>query len=116
MTNLETLRSRCKLLCNTCYVDKDVGIERLISHLVVPEEEYNPDYDRAIMVCTLDIVAGWVETSRSEGGSHSHGGISTNSSIEAIERNMRRWIKRYNLDPSDYGLTRSEIDNASLRW
>ena len=36
MTNYETLRSRCKLICNTCYADRDVLESELLRHMLVP--------------------------------------------------------------------------------
>ena len=116
MTNLMTLRSRCKLICNTCYADRDVLEAELYAHLLIPDMEYNMDFDRTVMTCALNIVGGWVETSRSEGGSRSHGGISVSTDIEAVKRNMLYWIRRYDLDPSDFNLEESSIDNGSNRW
>ena len=116
MTNYESLRSRCKLVCNTCYVDRDVLEEELLRHMLVPDATYQPDFDLTVMVCALNIVSGWVETARSEGGSRSHGGISVSTDIKAVERNMLRWIRRYGLEPDDYGLVASVIDNGSDRW
>ena len=116
MTNYETLRSRCKLLCNTCYADRDVLETELFRHQLIPNSTYEPDFDRTIMLCALNIASGWVETTRSEGGSRSHGGISVSTNLEAVERNMLRWCRRYGFDPSDYGLKVSEIDNGTVRW
>ena len=116
MTNYETLRSRCKLICNTCYADRDVLESELLRHMLVPNMTYDLNWDRTMMICALNIVGGWVETSRSEGGSRSHGGISVGTDIAAVERNMRHWIRRYDLDPSDFGLEPSVLDNASNRW
>lgn len=115
-TNSDALRARCKLLCNTCYADHDVLEAELQDHLLIPDMEYNSDNDRTITACALNIVSGWVETARSEGGSRSHGGISVSTDLKALERNMLRWIRRYGFDPSDYGLEPSEIDNGSCRW
>lgn len=116
MTNLECLRARCKLICNTCYADHDVMEAALQLHALDPHSDYNTTDDRSITICALDIVGGWVETARSEGGSRSHGGISVSTHIEAAERSMMRWIRRYDLSPTDFGLESSSIDNASDRW
>jgi hypothetical protein len=116
MTNLKTLRSRCKLICSTCYPDRDVLEAELYAHMLVPDQEYDMNFDRTMMICALNIVSGWVETSRSEGGSRSHGGISVSTDIEATKRNMRYWIRRYDFDATDFGLEESSIDNGSDCW
>lgn len=94
-TNLEALRAKCKLLCNTCYVDTDVLIDVLWENGINPEGQDTPSDVRLIKAAIL-VVKGWVETSRSEGG------ISTSINREALERNILFWCRRYGLDASEF--------------
>lgn len=98
-TNLEALRAKCKLICNTCYVDGDVLADVLLGKGIDPWEDAGPADESAGAVLTdaaITIVLGWVETSRSEGG------ISTSIDRDALEKNILFWCRRYGLDASEY--------------
>ena len=77
-TNLETLKARCKLICNTCYVDSDVAEDMLLQEGLDPVSGGGDD--TTITKCAIVIVKGWVETSRSEGG------ISASINHDAIKK------------------------------
>lgn len=108
-TNFEAVRAKCKLVCNTCYVDKDVIYDVLNSHTIDPEGEDGDD--ASLMECAILIVRGWVETSRSEGG------ISAAIDMESVRNNILFWCGRYGLDAEELlSGSLSEIDNASNLW
>lgn len=94
-TNLETLRAKCKLICDTCYADDDVLIDVLYDNGIIPNDAA-VSMDAEIVKAAITVVLGWVETSRSEGG------ISTSIDREAVEKNILFWCQRYGLDASEY--------------
>ena len=67
ITNSEAVRAKCKLICNTCYVDADVLNATLLDAGISDEGTATPN-DPKIVECAILIVKGWVETSRSENG------------------------------------------------
>ena len=94
-TNLEALRAKCKLICNTCYVDDDVLKDVLEENGMDPDgiaSAGNADLFKAAII----VVSGWVETARSEGG------ISTSIDREAVDKNILFWCQRFGLDASEY--------------
>ena len=94
-TNLEALRAKCKLICNTCYVDDDVLKDVLEENGMDPDgiaSAGNADLFKAAII----VVRGWVETARSEGG------ISTSIDREAVDKNILFWCQRFGLDASEY--------------
>ena len=95
-TNLEALRAKCKLICDTCYVDDDVLIDVLCDAGIDPDGESSGTSAAQLVECAIPIVKGWVETSRSEGG------ISVSIDREAVEKNILFWCQRYGLDASEY--------------
>lgn len=108
-TNFEACRAKCKLICNTCYVDKDVIEDVLESHSISPDGQGGSD--ASLMECAILIVRGWVETSRSEGG------ISTSIDMEAVKNNILFWCGQYDLDAEELlSGSLSVIDNASNLW
>ncbi len=94
-TNLEALRAKCKLICDTCYVDDDVLTDVLCDNGIDPGGMAVP-MDAAIVKAAIIVVKGWVETSRSEGG------ISTSINREAVDKNILFWCQRFGLDASEY--------------
>ena len=95
-TNLEALRAKCKLICDTCYVDDDVLVDVLVDAGVHPDD-FSSETESALLVkIAIPVVKGWVETSRSEGG------ISVSIDREAVEKNILFWCQRYGLDASEY--------------
>lgn len=94
-TNLEALRAKCKLLCNTCYVDTDVLIDVLWDNGINPDGPDMP-MNPSLLRAAILVVKGWVETSRSEGG------VSTSIDREAVERNILFWCRQYGLDASEF--------------
>lgn len=109
VSNFEACRAKCKLICNTCYVDKDVIYDVLDGKGIDPET--SGAEDATLMECAILIVRGWVETSRSEGG------ISTSIDMEAVKNNILFWCGRYGLDAEELlSGSLSTIDNASNLW
>ena len=94
-TNLEALRAKCKLICDTCYADDDVLIDVLCDNGIDPSDSAAA-MDVEIVKAAIIVVKGWVETSRSEGG------ISTGINREAVDRNILFWCQRFGLDASEY--------------
>lgn len=94
-TNLEALRAKCKLLCNTCYADDDALIDALCDNGIEPGNAAVPG-DINLIKTAIFVVMGWVETSRSEGG------ISAAVDREAVEKNILFWCQRYGLDASEF--------------
>ena len=95
-TNLEALRAKCMLICDTCYVDDDVLIDVLCDAGIDPDGEASGTSAAQLVECAIPVVKGWVETSRSEGG------ISVSIDREAVEKNILFWCQRYGLDASEY--------------
>ena len=94
-TNLEALRAKCKLICDTCYADDDVLIDVLCDSGIVPGDKAVPS-DVEIVKCAILVVMGWVESQRSEGG------INVSINREAVEKNILFWCQRFGLDASEY--------------
>ncbi len=111
MTNLEAIRSQCKLICNTCYVDDDVIALIATNNSIDPTGEYTSDDVTKVVTCAILVVRGWVETSRSEGG------ISVAVDQDKIEQNLLFWCNRYGLDSSELlDGSLSTIENGSQLW
>lgn len=107
----EAVRAKCKLICNTCYVDDDVLNDILLDHGFEPDDEAQSENNAAIMECAILIVKGWVETSRSEGG------ISTSIDMESVKKNILFWCGRCGLDASEYLSDElSVIQDGSKLW
>lgn len=94
-TNLEALRAKCKLICDTCYVDDDVLIDVLADAGIEPAANAVPN-DVEIVKAALTVVKGWVESARSEGG------INVSINREAVDKNILFWCRRFGLDASEY--------------
>lgn len=94
-TNLEALRAKCKLICDTCYADDDVLIDALFDANIDPDGIATAG-DVEIVKAAILVVKGWVESSRSEGG------ISTSINREAVDKNILFWCNRFGLDASEY--------------
>ena len=107
----EAVRAKCKLICNTCYVDDDVLNDILEDHDLDPDAEAQSTNFAAIVECAILIVKGWVETSRSECG------ISTSIDIASVKNNISFWCGRAGLDASEYlSDEKSEIYDGSKLW
>lgn len=94
-TNLEALRAKCKLICDTCYADDDVLIDVLWDNGIDPSGKAVP-MDVEIVKAAIIVVKGWVESARSEGG------INVSINREALEKNILFWCQRFGLDASEY--------------
>ena len=94
-TNLEALRAKCKLICDTCYADDDVLIDVLCDNGIDPSGKAVP-MDVEIVKAGIIVVKGWVESARSEGG------INVSINREAVEKNILFWCQRFGLDASEY--------------
>lgn len=94
-TNLEALRAKCKLICDTCYADDDVLIDVLADAGIEPAANAVPN-DVEIVKAAITIVKGWVESARSEGG------INVSINREAVDKNILFWCQRFGLDASEY--------------
>lgn len=110
-TNTEVCRAKCKLLCNTAYVDSDVIKDVLIDRGIDPEEEAVPN-NVELMRCAILIVLGWVETSRSEGG------VSVSIDLAALRNNIYYWCSQYGIDVEEFNLVDalSYIRNGFTIW
>lgn len=94
-TNLEALRAKCKLICDTCYADDDVLIDVLEDAGISPSDNVVPN-NVEIVKAAIVVVKGWVESARSEGG------INVSINREAVEKNILFWCQRFGLDASEY--------------
>ena len=94
-SNLEVLKARCKVICNTCYVDDDAAKDVLISENMEPSDTYDATTDSKITKCAIIIVKGWVETSRSETG------ISASINSETLKKSLLYWCQHAGLDASE---------------
>ena len=94
-TNLEALRAKCKLICDTCYADDDVLIDVLEDADISPSGNAVPN-NVEIVKAAIVVVKGWVESARSEGG------INVSINREAVEKNILFWCQRFGLDASEY--------------
>ena len=109
MTNLEALKAQCKLICNTAYVDTDVAELSLLNEGIGSQDEFVPG-DKKIIVAALNLVKGWVETSRSENG------ISVSTDSHKLEKNIIYWCNKAGVDASDYVESLSVIEDGSNLW
>ena len=94
-TNLEALRAKCKLICDTCYADDDALIDVLEDAGITPGDNAVPN-NVEIVKAAIVVVKGWVESNRSEGG------INVSINREAVEKNILFWCQRFGLDASEY--------------
>ncbi len=109
-TNLEAVRAKCKLICNTCYADDDVLIDILSDAGIDPAATAVPN-DAELVKAAISVVKGWVETARSEGG------ISVSINRESVEKNILYWCNRYGLDASEFLSENSTvIEDGSERY
>ena len=109
MTNLDALKAQCKLICNTCYVDKDVLLLTLESaglDMEAEAETNSPDLIRAAIL----IVKGWIETSRTENG------ISTATDMASVRNNIAYWCGVAGLDASEFVDGITTLENGSDLW
>lgn len=110
-TYSEAVRAKCKLICNTCYVDDDVLEDILSDHDLEPTDTAQSENTAAIVECAILIVKGWVETSRSEGG------ISTSIDLATVKKNILFWCGHAGLDASEYLSDElSTISDGSKLW
>ena len=110
-TNLEALKARCKVICNTCYVDTDAAVDVLMREGLEPDETANDD--RTITKCAIIIVKGWVETSRTDNG------ISAAINHDAIKKSIVFWCNQCSpaLDASEFiGEELTTIADGSSLW
>lgn len=109
-SNQEACRAKCKLICNTAYVDLDVLRDVLIDNGIDPDGTATAA-SADLMRCAILIVKGWVETSRSEGG------ISTSINYEAVRKNILFWCGQYGLDADELlADSLSSIESGSMLW
>jgi hypothetical protein len=108
MTNLEILRSRCTAIASSFYPDRNVMEVALFDAGIEPTGEAQPK-DIKIVKVALQLVSGFVETSRSEGSE------SVSTEWEAVKANIKRVCGEYGLDASDY-IEVSSISDASHLW
>lgn len=109
MTNLESLRAYCKLICDTCYVDRDV-LEVTLADNGLSANEAATAGDTTIKKCAILIVKGWVETSRSEGG------VSVSIDREAVKKSLSFWCGQWGLDDELVEDSKSVIYSGSNLW
>lgn len=110
-SNSDVCRAKCKLICNTCYVDDDVVNDVIIEEGLDPDAEYDSANVAAVVKCAILVVRGWVETSRSEGG------VSTATDAEKVKQNIIFWCNKYGLDASELlSGSLSTIENGSQLW
>lgn len=109
LTNSEAVRAKCKLICNTCYVDSDV-LKVTLSDAELNANATATPNDPKIVECAILIVKGWVETSRSENG------ISTAIDMDKLEQNILFWCNRVGLDASEFLDSLVTVENGSDLW
>lgn len=109
--NLDALKAKCKLICNTCYADRDVLVDTLIDHDIDPMMSYDTSNAAALIECAVIVVKGWVETSRSEGG------VSASIDPDKVEASIRFYCGRYSLDADELlADTSRTIENGTNLW
>lgn len=109
LTNSDAVRAKCKLICNTCYVDSDV-LAATLSDVGLEADVTATPNDPLIVECAILIVKGWVETSRSENG------ISTSIDKDKLEQNILFWCNRAGLDASEFLNDLVTVENGSDLW
>lgn len=109
-TNLEALRAKCKLICDTCYADDDVLIDVLEDAGISPSGNAVPN-NAEIVKAAIVVVKGWVESNSSEGG------INVSINREAVEKNILFWCQRFGVDASEYlSESMTVIQDGSLTY
>lgn len=110
MTNLEALKAQCKLICNTCYVDTDVAIYSLLCAGIDACDDANAN-DPNIIREAINIVKGWVETSRTENG------LTASIDMDVLQNNIVYWCGKAGLDAEEFlDDTLTTIENGTDLW
>lgn len=108
MTNLEALKGTCNAICNTFYPDYS-AMKTMLFHNSIDADATAKPKDPALLKVAIQMVNGFVENSRSEGG------VSTSTIEKAVERNIAYWCAECGLDASEF-VAQKTIENGSTMW
>lgn len=111
MDNLHATKALCNAIANTFYPDENSINVVLFNAGIDPLAEATPK-DKDLFLCAVRLVRGHIETS------HSEGGISSATSVEALKQSLNFWSKEYNLTAEDVGIDDlfTVISNGSHLW
>ena len=110
MTNIEALRTLCNAIANTFYPDEST-LKFALSNAGVDASAAATPMDVTIFRLAVDLVLGYVESSRSENG------ISTSVMQDMVMKSLTHWCRVYGFDAdeiiADFVRT---IDDASTLY
>ena len=110
MTNIEALSKLCTAIANTFYPDSEVLKLTLFNEGVDADAEAQPK-DLTIFRCSVALVRGYVEASRSEGS------VSTSVMQDAVEKSLNYWCDIYGLDADELlSEDKRTISDATNLW
>lgn len=114
MTATELVQSLCCLVASTFHPDRAAVVAALLVEgeaadrpIDLAEEEAKPT--RAELRATARLVAGYVDSSRSEGG------YSAAVNADRVERNLRRWCDEWDVDAEQF-IGTTTIEDGTNRW
>lgn len=94
MKNIDALRLLCNSIANTFYPDTATLEFALFNRSMYSDVEAEPK-DPELFRAAVGLVRGYVESSRSEGGT------STSVMQDAVEKSLVYWCNYYGLNASD---------------
>lgn len=94
MNNLSATMTLCTAMCSSFYPDKASATMALFNAEIDPDAEAIPK-DEKILRVAIALVKGYVETSRSEGGT------SVSVRENAINDSIKHWCGIYGLDAEE---------------
>lgn len=108
MTNLEALSAKCTRICSGFYPDRKVLEDALFDAGIGVNDEAIPK-DVRIVTTAIELVVGYVEQSRSEGG------VAVSVNEDAVKQSIIFHCDKYGLDTSRF-VKISSIENGSSLW
>ena len=94
MNNLSAVMTLCTSMCSSFYPDKASATMALFNAEIDPETEATPK-DVNVFRVAIGLVMGYVEGSRSEGGT------SVSVREEAVKESIKYWCNIYGLDAEE---------------
>lgn len=109
MTNIEALKRTCNAICNTFFPDS-ATLELMLYNKEVASSAIAQPMSSEIVKIAIEMVMGFVETSRTENG------ISMDTDISAVRKNIIHWCSKCGLDASLYVVEGVTVENGSNLW
>lgn len=108
MTNLEALSAKCTRICSGFYPDNKV-LENALFDAGIDVEGTAIQKDVRIVRVAIELVVGYVEQSRAEGG------VTVSVNEGAVKQSIIFHCNKYGLDASEF-VNISTVENGSNLW